>query len=82
LESDDRIFSLAFPIKKTEKAEPEVTIDSFPADDVEGENLAEKMRQMQTLKTLFSECKFFLNREVPKESLAFIIRSWLVYDIR
>jgi len=42
---------------------------------MDGGDLIEKMRQIEALKTLFAKCKFFLNREVPKESLAFIIRS-------
>ncbi|KAL3099750.1 hypothetical protein niasHS_000234 [Heterodera schachtii] len=80
-ELDERVYSLAFPLKRTDKmdvdgcGEPSI-IDTFAEDDAEGgESLAEKMRQAEVQKTLFAKCKFFLNREVPKEALAFVIRS-------
>jgi hypothetical protein len=72
---------LAFPIRKTEKIEPEVTIDVILEDRNDGEDLADKLRQIESLKVLFSKFKFFLNREVPKEALAFVIRSWFTITI-
>ncbi|KAL1273785.1 hypothetical protein QQF64_026599 [Cirrhinus molitorella] len=57
--------------------EEEVELDHFP---VEGEDL-EKMEAREKIelelnkqKKLFEGLKFFLNREVPRESLAFVIR--------
>lgn len=70
----ERVCSLAKPLSRAKNIEPEVIIDTF--DDQEtGESLAEKMREVEKLRTLFSKCYFFLNREVTKEPLAFVIRN-------
>jgi len=77
LDTDDRVYSLAFPLRRTEKTEePDVEMDTFAEDNTDGADFFEKLRQAEALKKLFSKFKFFLNREVPKESLAFVIRSW------
>ena len=56
------------------EGETPATIDTF--DDAEsGEALAARLREVEALRTLFARCYFFLGREVPKESLAFVIRS-------
>ena len=76
LDTDDRVYSLAFPLRRTEKTEePDVEMDTFAEDNTDGADFFEKLRQAEALKKLFSKFKFFLNREVPKESLAFVIRS-------
>lgn len=69
--------SLARVVSSVEDEEAE--LDQFP---VEGEDI-EKMQarekeimQEETSKKLFEGLKFFLNREVPRESLAFIIRCF------
>lgn len=70
----ERICSLAKPLSRAQNVENEVTIDSF--DDQEtGEKFAEKMREAEALRSLFKKCYFFLNREVSKEPLAFVIRN-------
>ena len=68
------IYRLARPIARTQTSDPEPTIDTFSESDTQ-ESLAEKMKIAQALRTLFAKCKFFLNREVPKEAMALIIRS-------
>uniref|UniRef100_A0A914LYP5 Pescadillo homolog n=3 Tax=Meloidogyne TaxID=189290 RepID=A0A914LYP5_MELIC len=88
---DDRVFSLAFPLAKIEKTEEELDIcqiDTFEKEEDENdeeekedvkeikeEDLCELLRQNEALKTLFSKMRFFINREVPKEPLAFVIRA-------
>jgi len=83
---DDRVFSLAFPLAKIEKTEEELDIcqiDTFEKEDendeevkeIKEEDLGELLRQNEALKTLFSKMRFFINREVPKEPLAFVIRA-------
>lgn len=56
--------------------EDEVQLDEFP--DTDEDLKAHKMTQekLKKFKKLFSGCKIFLNREVPKESLVFIIRCF------
>jgi pescadillo protein len=73
-ENTEKIYSLAVPIDRAGKNEPEVVIDTFDEGNT-GEKLAEKLQQAQTLKTMFNKYKFFVNREVPKEPLAFLVRS-------
>ncbi|XP_059533016.1 pescadillo homolog [Myotis daubentonii] len=60
-------------------AEEEAELDEFPAD---GETAAQEEERRQELqaqeqqKKLFEGLRFFLNREVPREALAFIVRSF------
>lgn len=50
----------------------EFVTDSGDPDYVEKAKIeAETLKRLQNL---FKDCKFFLNREVPRESLTFIIR--------
>lgn len=70
----ERVCSLAKPLSRAKNVEPEVTIDTFDEQE-SGEKLAERMREAEALRSLFSKCYFFLNREVPKEPLAFVIRN-------
>lgn len=44
------------------------------ADDTEMQEQKLKEEKIKKLKNLFVGCKVFLNREVPKESLLFIIK--------
>lgn len=78
----DKVYSLAIPIERNNNQEPEIEIDTFENEENnekktsnENANLAEKLQQAQTLHILFAKLKFFINREVPKEPLTFIIRS-------
>lgn len=55
-------------------------IDLFEEQDKEGESKDKDkkltLQQIMALEKLFSGLKFFLNREVPRESLTFVIRSF------
>ena len=48
---------------------------SFQSEDAE-EQVARRKEEdaLEQLKGLFSTCKFFLSREVPREALVFVIR--------
>ncbi|CAG5922884.1 pescadillo [Menidia menidia] len=59
--------------------EEEAELDQFPADseDMEKMEAREKeQKQLEAQKKVFEGLKFFLNREVPRESLAFVIRCF------
>ncbi|XP_053558186.1 pescadillo homolog [Bombina bombina] len=59
--------------------EDDAEMDEFPADPENAEQEEERQKQLQEEdkhKSLFVGLKFFLNREVPREALAFIIRSF------
>ncbi|XP_048412244.1 pescadillo [Stegostoma tigrinum] len=53
--------------------------DEFPAEEENAVLLEERQKEQQILekqKKLFEGMQFFLNREVPRESLAFVIRCF------
>ncbi|GFT68020.1 pescadillo homolog [Nephila pilipes] len=58
--------------------EEEIQIDEFPETDDTEEMQKRKAEQgkIEKLKNLFAGCKMYLNREVPWESLLFIIRCF------
>jgi len=70
---EEKVYSLACPIGRGQQDE-DVLIDTFPEMDEDG-GIAERIQSLQKRKTLFAGLNFFLNREVPKESLTLIIRS-------
>lgn len=54
-------------------------IDVFPTEDEDPQKLEEAKKEVELvkkLKTLFKGQKFFINREVPREPLVFIIRCF------
>ncbi|XP_046365671.1 pescadillo-like [Haliotis rufescens] len=55
-------------------------IDDFPTAVSDDPDMVEKAQveaeNMKRLQSLFKGCKFFLNREVPRETLTFIIRCF------
>lgn len=60
-------------------AEEEAEMDEFPADgEMTGqeEDRRKELEAQEKHKKLFEGLKFFLNREVPREALAFVIRSF------
>lgn len=59
-------------------AEEEAEVDEFPADGMmaQEEDRRKELEAQEKHKMLFEGLKFFLNREVPREALAFIIRSF------
>ncbi|XP_006894851.1 PREDICTED: pescadillo homolog [Elephantulus edwardii] len=69
--------SLARVVVPTEEEEAEM--DEFPADGemaTQEEDRRKELEAQEKHKKLFEGLKFFLNREVPREALAFIIRSF------
>ncbi|KAM3611064.1 uncharacterized protein V6R79_012969 [Siganus canaliculatus] len=69
--------SLARVVSAAEEEEAE--LDHFPVEgeDIEKMEAREKeQKQQEAQKKLFEGLKFFLNRETPRESLAFIIRCF------
>lgn len=69
--------SLARVVSSAEEEEAE--LDQFPVEgeDIEKMEAREKEQtQLEAQKKLFTGLKFFLNREVPRESLAFVIRCF------
>lgn len=77
----ERIAALNQELLKTttDEAEIEEEVD-FQLMSEEGDDKVRKMQQrendMKKLKNLFKGLKFFINREVPREPLVFIIRSF------
>ncbi|XP_064337148.1 pescadillo homolog isoform X1 [Camelus dromedarius] len=68
--------SLARVVVPTEE---EAEVDEFPADgevSAQEEDRRKELEAQEKHKKLFEGLKFFLNREVPREALAFIIRSF------
>uniref|UniRef100_A0A8C7ZFW5 Pescadillo homolog n=1 Tax=Oryzias sinensis TaxID=183150 RepID=A0A8C7ZFW5_9TELE len=55
--------------------EDDAQLDAFPTEEKVEAREKEQM-QLETQKKIFEGLKFFLNREVPRESLAFVIRSF------
>ncbi|CAH0555358.1 unnamed protein product [Brassicogethes aeneus] len=76
----ERIAALNFPLSKTsnEVVEEDLEIDAFNNDESPEkiEELKKEAEKDKQLKTLFKGLKFFLNREVPREPLVFIIRCF------
>ncbi|CAH2294928.1 pescadillo homolog [Pelobates cultripes] len=77
----EKLSALSASLSRVVPSEPEddVEIDEFPADPETADQEEERQKQLQDEekhKSLFVGLKFFLNREVPREALAFIIRSF------
>lgn len=69
--------SLARVVSSAEEEEAE--LDQFPTEgeDMEKmETMEKEQKLIEAQKKLFQGLKFFLNREVPRESLAFVIRCF------
>lgn len=79
--SDEFLASLGLPIMKKPDANPvdQVEVDQEAAEllgtNESNEEARRKEEEAKTLRTLFSKCKFFLSREVPREMFAFAIRA-------
>jgi len=76
----ERVCALNFSIAKTslDTVEEEVEIDSFSSEDTPEkiEEARKEAEKINTLKTVFQGLKFFLNREVPREPLVFLIKCF------
>lgn len=77
----DRVAALNFPLTKISNdatEEEDIEIDRFDNNE-SPEKIEEALKeaeQVKKLKHLFKGLKFFINREVPREPLVFIIRSF------
>lgn len=60
------------PVKTDEEEDLTTEVDNVPTID----ELEAKRQKVDALKSLFSSCKFWLSREVPTHSLAFVIKSF------
>ncbi|KAL7294285.1 hypothetical protein TKK_0012300 [Trichogramma kaykai] len=71
----ERVSALNVPLIKSlqnEVEEEELELDSFGSD----ESMREKIEEVSKLKNLFKGLKVFLNREVPREPLVFVLRCF------
>uniref|UniRef100_A0A665X2W2 Pescadillo homolog n=1 Tax=Echeneis naucrates TaxID=173247 RepID=A0A665X2W2_ECHNA len=69
--------SLSRVVSATEEEDAE--LDQFPVEGEDTEKMEAREReqkQQEAQKKLFEGLKFYLNREVPRESLAFVIRCF------
>lgn len=77
----ERIAAMNMPIARlsgSNEAEEESAVDIFPTDE-DPQKLEEaklEAQKVKKLKTLFKGQKFFINREVPREPLVFVIRCF------
>ncbi|CAG9862949.1 unnamed protein product [Phyllotreta striolata] len=79
----ERVAALNLPVSKTsnELVEDDFEIDKFNADGSEAneeqqEEIRKELEKVKNLKNLFKGQKFYLNREVPREPLVFVIRCF------
>ncbi|XP_061585968.1 pescadillo [Cololabis saira] len=59
--------------------EEEAQLDQFPAEEEDMEKMEaqeKEQKQLEAQKKIFEGLKLFVNREVPRESLAFVIRCF------
>jgi len=72
----ERLESLNIKLAEVQKLEEDEEIDEeLLAGDETLEDLVLSRKEEETFKNLFSECKFFLSREVPREILALMLKS-------
>ncbi|NP_989410.1 pescadillo homolog [Xenopus tropicalis] len=77
----EKLAALSASLSRVIPSEPEEEneVDEFPADPENAGQEEEQKKQLQEEekhKSMFVGLKFFLNREVPRDALAFIIRSF------
>lgn len=77
----ERVSALNIPLLRNgpdPTEEEDVQIDEFPMgeDPTKLEEAKKEVEKIKKLKTLFKGLKIFLNREVPREPLVFIIRCF------
>lgn len=73
---DELISSLNTPLVTVKNNEQISNPDEFEDEDEAVDSSKLTFHQMVKLQNLFKGLKFFLNREVPRESLVFVIRSF------
>ncbi|XP_065200788.1 pescadillo homolog [Planococcus citri] len=77
----DRVCALNLPLKRTGVASEEtedMELDQFPmSEDAEqADKTREEYEKVKNLKKLFEGLKVFLSREVPRETLVFVLRCF------
>ncbi|XP_011548300.3 pescadillo homolog [Plutella xylostella] len=78
----ERIAAMNVPLARlsgSNEAEELPEIDVFPTEDNDEQKLEEaklEAEKVKKLKTMFKGLKFFINREVPREPLVFLIRCF------
>lgn len=78
----ERLSALSQTLRSLDEGggEEEVQLDEFPAVETDDPDRVEKAKveaeKITKLQNLFKGLKFFLNREVPRETLVFIIRGF------
>ncbi|XP_063972092.1 pescadillo homolog [Diachasmimorpha longicaudata] len=79
----ERISALNIPLIRLDATsqaaeEEEIDLDTFSneTDETKLEEARKEAEKLKKLKTLFQGKKFFLNREVPREPLVFVIRCF------
>ncbi|XP_074640860.1 pescadillo homolog [Tubulanus polymorphus] len=80
-ERDERLAALTQSLKSISNVqEEEVELDEFSSADTNDPDLVEKAKverdNLKKFQNLFKDLKFYLNREIPRENLAFVIRSF------
>lgn len=80
-ELEDEVLSALNQNLAVTAQEEEVEVDEFPVDpeseDAKAQEASKReLQQTENLKNLFSDCKFFLSREVPREVLVFVVRCF------
>ncbi|KAM3723699.1 Pescadillo [Dirofilaria immitis] len=69
---EGRIYSMACPLSRFSCCEEQIDVN---ITDTVSNEFNEKLRDVEKRKKLFANCRFWLNREVPKDALTIIIRS-------
>lgn len=77
----ERVAALNIPLSKIRENvddNEDVDIDSFPEveDPQKMEEAKEEFEKVKKLKTLFKGLKIYVNREVPREPVVFLIKSF------
>ena len=74
-EMDDRIAALTLPLRSRVEVD-DAEVDDFPLGDSSAvEKQIAEQEETKKIENLFGEFKFFLQREVDREQLTFVIRS-------
>ncbi|OTF74704.1 pescadillo-like protein, partial [Euroglyphus maynei] len=81
-DSDETIAALNHPLINRVESDEQVKIDNFETElgnddeEIKFGSSVMTFHQLQKLQNLFAGLKFFINREVPREALCFVIRSF------
>jgi len=74
-EVDDRIAALTLPLRSRIEVD-DAEADEFPAgDSSSSERQKEEQEETKRIENLFGDFRFFLQREVDREQLTFVVRS-------